>query len=60
MYKTAIISGDISNIGPILNRTIENINFMGGIINNIVQSQSTSAGGYTIVTITILYSIPKK
>lgn len=57
MYKTAIISGDISNISPILNRTIESINAQGGTINNIIQSQSTSSGGFVIITITILYSI---
>ena len=57
MYKTAIISGDISNISPILKQTIENINFNRGTIVEMVQSQSTGTGGWTIITITILYTI---
>ena len=56
-YKTAYVSGDNSNILPVLRDTIEGINKMKGKIIQMVQSQSTNAGGWTIVTITILYTV---
>jgi hypothetical protein len=54
MYKVAIISGNISNIGHILKQTIDDINASWGTIHHMVQSQSSSAAG-TIITITIVY-----
>lgn len=57
-YTVAYISGDSSSIAYVLKETIENINDKNGEIKEIVQSQSTSQGGKTIVTITIIYSIP--
>jgi len=57
MYKVAYISGNNMDISSSLRYTIEDINKVGGKIVQIVQSQSTSTGGFTIVTITIIYTI---
>ena len=54
-YKVAYISGDSRTIGTTLKNTIEDINMKRGDIVEIVQSQSTSPNGMTIVTITIIY-----
>ncbi|MDN3673471.1 hypothetical protein QWY99_10440 [Flavobacterium branchiarum] len=56
-YKVAYISGESSKVSFSLEQTIENINNRNGEIKEIVQSQSMSSTGTTIVTITIIYSI---
>ena len=58
MYKIAYVSGDYNGISSILKKTIEDINVSGGQIEHIVQSQS-SANYLTIVTVTIIYKIPR-
>lgn len=55
MYKLAYVSGSNQDIGPILRQTIDDINKSGGTIVHIVQSQSTTQSGYTMVTVTIIY-----
>lgn len=57
IYKVAYITGSNSQISYTLKSTIDEININNGIIKEIAQSQSTSAQGYTIVTITIIYQI---
>ncbi len=57
MYKLAYVSGNSFDLSSILKRTIEDINVVGGKIVQIVQSQSSNPGGFTIVTITIIYTI---
>lgn len=57
-YKVAYINGDASNVAYSLEQTIRDINSRNGEIKQIVQSQSTNALGKTIVTITIIYSMP--
>ncbi|MDR6461906.1 hypothetical protein J2783_000389 [Chryseobacterium sediminis] len=59
MYKVAYITGDSNSVSSTLQSTINHINLMKGVIQNIVQSQSTSPQGWTIVSITIVYSISK-
>jgi hypothetical protein len=57
-YKVAYISGEASNVAYSLEQTISDINSRNGEIKKIVQSQSTNSLGKTIVTITIIYSMP--
>lgn len=57
-YKVAYISGESNNVAYSLEQTIQDINRKNGEIKEIVQSQSTNPIGKTIVTITIIYSIP--
>lgn len=57
MYKVAYITGNNSQISYSLKSAIDEINLKRGVIKEIVQSQSTSPQGYTIVTITIIYQI---
>ena len=57
MYKLAYVSGNNVDIASALRQTIEDINHKGGTIVQIVQSQSTHPGGFTIVTVTIIYTI---
>jgi len=56
MYKVAYVSGNNIDISSALKRTVEDINLSRGTIVNIVQSQSTSQSGFTIITITIIYT----
>ncbi len=56
MYKLAYISGNSYDLAGTLRNTIEDINRSGGKIEQIVQSQSTSTSGFTIVTVTIIYT----
>lgn len=56
MYKVAYVSGNNHDISLSLRQTIESINQANGKIVNIVQSQSNHQSGYTIVTITIIYT----
>jgi hypothetical protein len=55
-YKLAYVSGPSHEISSILQRTINDINAVGGQIIHIVQSQSTANAGFTIVTVTIIYT----
>jgi len=57
MYKLAYVSGNNMDIASSLRHTIDDINGSGGIIVQIVQSQSTSSNGFTIVTVTIIYTV---
>jgi precorrin-6B methylase 2 len=57
MYKVSFISGGTSNIGTVLTETIDRINNQGGIIVNMLQSQSSSPESFVIVTITILWRV---
>jgi hypothetical protein len=57
-YKVAYISGENNNVAFSLEQTIQGINNRNGEIKEIVQSQSTNPNGKTIVTITIIYSMP--
>ena len=57
-YKVAYITGEASNVAYSLEQTISDINNRNGEIKEIVQSQSTNSVGKTIVTITIIYSMP--
>jgi hypothetical protein len=56
MYKLAYVSGNNQDISSTLRQTINSINDSNGTIVQMVQSQSTSPGGYTIVTVTIIYT----
>ena len=56
MYKIAYVSGSNLNISSTLMQTVNDINAIGGKIVHIVQSQSTSPGSHTIVTVTIVYT----
>lgn len=56
MYKIAFVSGDTFNISSVLRQTIEDINRQGGTIVHILQSQSTTPTGTTILTVTIIYT----
>lgn len=56
MYKLAYVTGNNHDIASTLRQTIGSINASNGTIVQIVQSQSTSPGGFTIVTITIIYT----
>lgn len=57
MYKVAYVSGNSVDVSGALRQTVEGINQISGHIVNIVQSQSSSPSGLTIVTITIIYSV---
>jgi hypothetical protein len=60
MYKVAYITGSASTINPLLEKAIEQINRSGGQITNVVQSQSSiETFNYTVVTITIIYQMPR-
>ena len=56
MYKVAYVTGYSNDIGLSLRQTISSINQANGKIVHIVQSQSNHQSGYTIVTITIIYT----
>lgn len=60
MYKLALLSGTPTSIGPILNKTIEEINGVYGTIVHMSQSQSQNNFGEAIVTFTIIYTKGKK
>jgi hypothetical protein len=55
MYKVTYISGGSNSIVPVLQQSIENINRSGGVIVEMLQSQSSSSEGFAVVTITILW-----
>lgn len=57
MYKVAYVSGNSVDVSSALRQTVEGINLVSGKIVNIVQSQSSSPSGLTIVTITIIYNV---
>lgn len=57
MYKFAYVTGQSHDVGSALKQTIDDINKSRGQIVEIVQSQSSHPGGYTMVTITIIYTI---
>lgn len=56
MYKVAYVSGNNHDIALSLRQTIDSINQANGKIVHIIQSQSNHQSGYTIVTITIIYT----
>ena len=60
MYKVAVVTGDVYNLSSTIKQTIEQINEMGGKIDQIVQSQSSNSYNHTILTVTILYRVEKK
>lgn len=56
MYKIAYVTGNNMDIASSLRQTIEGINLINGKIVQIVQSQSSHQSGFTIVTVTIIYT----
>ena len=57
MYKLAYVSGSSQDISIHLRRNLEEINGIGGKIEHMMQSQSTTPHGTIVVTVTIIYSI---
>ena len=55
MYKVMYISGGSNSIAHVLTQSIESINRSGGVIVNMLQSQSSTSEGFAVVTITILW-----
>lgn len=49
------ISGGSNSIAHVLTQSIESINRSGGVIVNMLQSQSSTSEGFAVVTITILW-----
>ena len=57
MYKLAYVSGNFVDIAAVLRKTIDDINSVHGKIVQMLQSSATNAGGYVMVSVTIIYTV---
>jgi hypothetical protein len=57
MYRLTYITGNNVDIASVLRKAIEDINSAQGKIVQMVQSSASNAGGFVMVSVTIIYTV---